>query len=169
MGSDNELPTSNTELGNRIKAAVAQRGTQREVSKLLEVALSTLGSWIAGKTEPSSTEAGKLAAVTGVSVSWLITGQGPMKAQATRAESPQSGTDTELLAVLSDGMMKLYKELAVTIVPAEFGRRLGQEHDDIVAAEPDPALRRDMVKLVLAKLRRELLTPTANDSRKQQA
>lgn len=72
-----------TELGMRIAKAVALSGkNQAGFALVLEVHPSNLNRWISGEVAPSYDYLSRIGDISGVSLDWLLTGNGPIKRDA---------------------------------------------------------------------------------------
>jgi len=149
----------------RFKETVDHAGGPRAVARGADIPERTLHNYLAGERAPGLTALRKISGFTQVDLNWLITGQ-------SAAPQPQARGDfnTELMARIVDGFMKLYKELRIPPVPAELGRKYAEVHADIVAATSDPDEQFAMVKLAVGQHKKLLLAPpSAATSGKQRA
>lgn len=88
-------------LGDRITAArEAQELTQTEFARKLGVKLETVRNWEDDRTEPRANKAQMLAGLLGVSVSWLLNGEGDGIPEPTSDGTP-----------LPDGVSDMLDEL----------------------------------------------------------
>ncbi len=70
----------NVELGNRIEKAIAFSGKKKfEFASLMEVQPTNLSRWISGENAPSFENIVKIGKLSGVSLEWLLTGEGEPK------------------------------------------------------------------------------------------
>lgn len=70
-------------LGSRIVAAAEQVGGLKALAeKLTDVSRRTLTDYANDKTEPRASDIAEICDATGVSVDWLVTGQGEMTGRA---------------------------------------------------------------------------------------
>lgn len=67
---------SNPEIAARIKEAVVLGGGNKVVSEKTGISVRTLGNYIAGLAEPRLSVIGALASACGVSLHWLVYGEG---------------------------------------------------------------------------------------------
>ncbi len=115
-----------------------------------------------------------IAEATGVTIEWLATGRGPMRPGEQTAEgqgvleTSSSHVDAELMARLTDGISRVYKDLGSRISPADAVRIAAPEYEKIVTLAAEPAERLIMVKLAVENVRRELQAANDAASRKQQ-
>ena len=78
-------------IGDRIRIARERLGlTQSDVARELKVKPQTVQQWESGQTSPRPKRIHKLAEVLKVSDVWLLTGQGPMRADAPRKAPAES-------------------------------------------------------------------------------
>lgn len=68
---------ANPEIVERIKQAVKKGGGNKVVSEKSGIPIRTLGNYLGGLTEPKASAIGALCRVCGVSLQWLIYGEGP--------------------------------------------------------------------------------------------
>lgn len=73
----------NNEMKDRIREAAGLIGGLRRLSEKAEIVESTIAKWVAGTTEPKAQGMASVAKATGVSLDWLIAGQGPMRPNET--------------------------------------------------------------------------------------
>lgn len=115
-----------------------------------------------------------IAQATGVQLEWLATGKGSMwAADATAGDGTQTAAnagpvDAELMARLTDGITRVYKDLGSRISPADAVRVAAPEYEKITALAADPAERLVMVRLAVENVRRQLQASNDAASRKQQ-
>jgi HTH-type transcriptional regulator, cell division transcriptional repressor len=89
-------------LGDRLAAAREQQGmSQTDLARRLGVRTKTISQWEADASEPRANRVQMLAGLLGVSLRWLLTGEGegvdgPATAPADAAPSPISGLLAEL-------------------------------------------------------------------------
>ncbi|MGB7270935.1 MAG: helix-turn-helix transcriptional regulator [Albidovulum sp.] len=89
-------------LGDRLAAAREQQGmSQNDLARRLGVRAKTISQWEADASEPRANRVQMLAGLLGVSLRWLLTGEGegvdgPAIAPADAAPSPISGLLAEL-------------------------------------------------------------------------
>ncbi len=111
-----------------------------------------------------------IAEATGVSIEWLATGKAPMRAgeHSAAPDDAAKSVDAELMARLTDGISRVYKDLGSRISPADAVRIAAPEYEKILALATDQAERLVMVKLAVENVRRELQASNDAASRKQQ-
>ena len=161
------------EFSERIRAAIPKGTTLKEVSESVGVSLSGLKKWLGGDAEPSVAPIAKFAQLYGVSLDWLATGEGPMRAgeieAAPTTRSPELMVDEELFGRCSDGFSRLYKEMGIVLSPLDLGRLAAVAYNEIAVAETDEE-RRGALKLLLSQHRRRILAEgTANSQGKRSA
>lgn len=89
-------------LGDRLAAARDQAGmSPKQLAKRLGVKAGTLKDWEADLSEPRANKLSMLAGLLGVSVMWLLSGEGDGVA-APLDEAPDSPDITDLLTELRD-------------------------------------------------------------------
>ncbi|MCA1336613.1 helix-turn-helix domain-containing protein [Pseudooceanicola marinus] len=75
--SDDWYSAENATFGDRIEAARSAAGmTQGQLAKRLGIKLGTLKSWEQDLSEPRANKLQMLAGVLGVSLAWLLSGEG---------------------------------------------------------------------------------------------
>jgi len=75
----NEVPSSNVELGTRIKAICDRLGSRRKAAEIGGVSEDMIYKYIAGSTSPRFDVIARLAQAAGVSLQWFAYGQGQME------------------------------------------------------------------------------------------
>ena len=92
-------------LGDRITAAREAQGlSQAEFARKLGVKLKTVQNWEDDRTEPRANKAQMVSGVLGVSVSWLLIGEGDGIPEPSEATVPEGVKDVldELRQLQSD-------------------------------------------------------------------
>ncbi|WP_058313255.1 helix-turn-helix domain-containing protein [Shimia thalassica] len=98
-------------LGDRVVAAREAMGmTQKDLARQLGVKLKTVQGWEDDRTEPRANKAQMMSGVLGVSLSWLLSGEGAGVPEPV--ETPELGTD--LSSALRD-IRKLKVELSQSV------------------------------------------------------
>lgn len=98
-------------LGDRVVAAREATGmTQKDLARQLGVKLKTVQGWEDDRTEPRANKAQMMSGVLGVSLTWLLSGEG--EGVAEPVETQELGTD--LSAALND-IRKLKAELSQSV------------------------------------------------------
>lgn len=102
-------------LGDRIAAGREALGfSQKDLARLLGVKLKTIQSWENDRTEPRANKAQMLSGVLGVSLIWLLTGEGEGVPEPTEiAALPESVKDIlDEMRVLKSDMSKAARKLS---------------------------------------------------------
>lgn len=87
-------------FGDRVTGAREARGmTRKELAERLGVRVKTLESWEEDRADPRANKLQMLAGVLGVSLMWLLTGEGDGLEAPPETESPAAN---EVRAVLSE-------------------------------------------------------------------
>lgn len=73
-GSELTNPESNSQFSDRLKAAIPAGMTQQEFAARIGVSVSGLRKWLAGSAEPGIGHLPRIAAETGKSIEWLVSG-----------------------------------------------------------------------------------------------
>lgn len=92
----------------------------------------------------------------------------PPEGRTDGAATGSDVRDEDLMALLVDGIMAVYKEESVGLPPRDLGRLAERMRADLVEAYDDPDERRIAVKGMLAQLRRDLReAPIGAESKRQ--
>ncbi len=98
-------------LGDRVVAArEAMSMTQKDLARQLGVKLKTVQAWEDDRTEPRANKAQMMSGVLGVSLTWLLSGEGDGLPEPV--EMPELGTD--LSSTLND-IRQLKAELSQSV------------------------------------------------------
>lgn len=158
--------------------------SQAEAADRLAVHEQTLGKYERDKRLPDASFLIRLHNEFGVRFDWLLTGIGPMRQSdqpefavpavergdlALAQRDDVSSLDEELVGLLVDGIMAVYKEENVGLPPRDLGRLAARMHGDLVEAYDDPEDRKVAVKGMLAQLRRDLREAPIGAETKRQA
>lgn len=74
-------------IGSRIRIAVDALGiTLREASEQCSVSYSSLQNWVGGHREPRIESIVSIGSQLGISIDWLLTGEGPMRRSGGESE-----------------------------------------------------------------------------------
>jgi hypothetical protein len=76
------------EIGARIKEGLAESGGQRAFSAVSGEPIPTISKYVLGKREPKALFLRALNQHTGLSIDWVLTGEGPKKRYGTQAAMP---------------------------------------------------------------------------------
>ena len=86
-------------FGDRLAAGRDAAGlTQKELAQRVGIKASTLRNWEEDLSEPRANRLSILAGILGVSLSWLLTGEG----EGVAAPELEEGTQTDMTALLTD-------------------------------------------------------------------
>ncbi len=147
------------------------------------------------RTIPTGDHLNRIADVTGVSLDWLLRGQGSLNEEVVKnnadiksanvdkvkitnndasADTPIVGdfpkTDARLMGRLVEKILLVYKEMGVSIAIHQATERAVKEHDRIIISSSDPDDRLTQVGEVTAALRQELRSlSNAPESNKRRA
>lgn len=177
---DLTIPESKGQFGFRLRQAIPKGMTQQVFATKIGASVSGLRKWLAGDAEPGIGYLPRIAEVTGVSIEWLATGEGPMirceKTEPPQHESSPVGNaallashDEELMGRLVDGILAVYKEEGVGLPPRDLGRLAERMRIDLINDYDDPDERRIAVKAALSQLRRNLRDAPVGTISKRQA
>lgn len=149
-----------TDFSERLRIALEDRSAY-SLSKSLNVSTSTAEKWLKGTSEPGLSNLCALAKNLGVSIQWLATGEGPMRAhpRSHPAAGAVSGIlDVSLLARLTDGIVQLHREFGQEFPIPTAVEEAVLLHDEIAAAvEPrDVGGRTGAMLYALSRLRTAL-------------
>jgi len=85
-----EVAEYNSEIANRLKLICKSTdGGADKLSITAEIPRRTLGNYLSGRNEPKPSACARICTVSGVNISWLITGEGDMRG-AEAKENPIS-------------------------------------------------------------------------------
>ena len=160
MGSD----TQKYGLIERLKLALGRESVNKFASRC-EFSESSVRQYLSGSV-PGADKAAIMAEKLNVTLDWLIAGRGAMRpgesdpmAVAPAVQEPpgiSEAVDEELMALLVDGIMAVYKDVNVGLPPRDLGRLAERMRGDLVESYTDPDERRVAVKGMLRQLRRSL-------------
>ena len=83
----------------RISVLAEQAGSASALARMAGVSESVVRKWRNGTSEPSRPNLIALARATGVSLAWLVAGEGSEKASAEAVHSPENGLEDEFALV----------------------------------------------------------------------
>lgn len=141
--------------------------SQEQFATRLSVHKNTVGNYERGDREPDAAFCLAIREGFGVSIDWLLTGEGSMRAGAepTTAPSPAEGAperDSDLYGRVLEAISAVYKEVGWAISLRQLGAEAAQIADDIAAEGLAPEDKPPAVKAAAAMLRRQLRTAAAN-------
>lgn len=126
---------------------------------------SLLRKYLAGSI-PGADKLVAMARAAGMSVEWLATGEGPMRADdrvaspvpaSTSRQMPEpSRIDEDLHGRVVEGIARVHGEEGARLAPRHLGQIAARIHGDLLAAYDAPEERPVGLKLALEQLRREL-------------
>ena len=116
-------------FGDRVTGAREARGmTRKELADRLGVRLKTLESWEEDRADPRANKLQMLAGVLGVSLMWLLTGEGDGLDDPAEAEGPAAAAARSVLSearqiraeigALAERMGRLEKRLRLVVSEA---------------------------------------------------
>lgn len=157
-------------LAARMKEArTFLRLTQAEFAAKTGVSQRSVQGFEQGRGVPSGETLLKIAEL-GVNPGWLLMETGSMLLQGGAVEeAAHYELDRELMGRVVDAIARLYRDLSISISPVDLGRLGAEKYEEIVAASGDQAERMAMVKLMAVQLRKELLSGSSTDVRKDRA
>jgi len=85
-------------LATRLREMVEQIGTQPRAAEVAGVSLRALEQYLSGKVAPSLLATGNLAAATGYSLDWVLTGQGAKARDTTKLPDPRTNPGDAAIA-----------------------------------------------------------------------
>lgn len=145
----------------RLRAAVGEESIAA-FSKRCRVPAASLAGYLRGENEPTRPTLVKISFAANVSLSWLMTGSGPMR-PGEAYEVPPPGavaaTDRELMGRCVDQLIKLYQELGIKLPMLDMGREAADLHDEVLASGAttvDEFL--VALRVLIAQKRRALIT-----------
>lgn len=142
---EDKFPESNSDAFQlRMKELVEHVGSMAEIARKCGLPESTVKKWVDGISDPSRERCIALARGTGVSLLWLVTGEGPMKA----LQSPLlRGSQDERF---ERGILAIAAGLLNDLLAAMQGRLGGDDYVNVLLELTD--LLRDDEKAVPAKI-----------------
>jgi transcriptional regulator with XRE-family HTH domain len=163
--SDDDLTVpeaNNKALADRLRVTIKHTGlTLDGFAAKISVSVSGIKKWLTGAADPSFSAMTKVSRVSGVSLDWLSTGDGPMRPNETLAaaiHAQQTATDRELMGRCIDAISKLYQELNIKLPMLDMGREAADLHDEVLgsgAATIEEYL--PVIRVLIAQKRRALL------------
>lgn len=82
-------------LGNRIRFAAKLVGSGGALSRTTDISRTTIESYFKGNSEPNASRLMSIAKVSGLSISWLVTGEGPtFEDEYNNSPQPSLSKDT---------------------------------------------------------------------------
>lgn len=151
-------------VGERLKKVRMALGmSQKEISDRFGLGESTWAKNERAGRLPKTETLSELADL-GFSLDWLMTGVGDMRRAVKGGPTPVSAPDAHLLGRLTDGIVRLYKEMGQGIALHQAVEKAVELHDEIVSAigPDDDGARAGAMALALSRLRTELRTAAAN-------
>lgn len=150
-------------LGSRIRQV---RGdvSQDEFASRLAVHKETLGKYERDKRVPDADFLAQLRDHLGISIDWLVTGQGEMyvgQPSLPPTDAPGS-RDPDLYGRVLEAISAVYKEVGWGIGLRQLGAEAAQIADDIAAEGLAPDEKPPAVKAAAAMLRRQLRAAAAD-------
>jgi len=105
---DNWYSDAAATFGDRVAAAREAREMSRtDLARRLGIAVKTLDGWEHDLSEPRANKLQMLAGMLNVSMTWLLTGEGPgLAGPEARARQPELGEVLAELRGLKDGIMR---------------------------------------------------------------
>lgn len=102
----------------------------------------------------------------GYNPSWLMTGQGQMRLSQEAAGSDGASTrgfpvDKRLMARVTDGIVRLHKDMGLTLAPARQGELVYEMLEDIGRAAEGPEEYDAQLEIMLGRLKRKLQSAIA--------
>ncbi len=83
-------------FGDRVKKAADLIGGQLELSRRTGISATSINNYALGSADPSRTRLAAIAKAAGVSVGWLVSGEGPMRPEESATPSPQTPAREDL-------------------------------------------------------------------------
>lgn len=140
-------------VGDRVKEAANIVGGLNSLAKAIDMPRRTLGDQISGKFEVKLTLIVEVARVTGYSIRWLATGDGPRLSDGTKLPSIQ--VDAILMERLHDRVTAVFTELGQKPPPRRITREATNLYNDLAKELPNIA-DAEMVDATLPKVTLEL-------------
>jgi len=149
----------------RMEALISRVGSVTELAKKSRLSRRVIDNYKAGLADPSRARLIALADAGGVSVEWLVTGKGPMRADEVQAPPPAAApatVDAELLAQICEQVAEVYRQEGARTFPGPMARLSARMYKDLLE-QFTPEERPSGLKGMLLGLRRELRSPPAAD------
>jgi transcriptional regulator with XRE-family HTH domain len=127
-----------------------------EVAANIGVGKSTLASYERGESEPSASALAAYRSVYGADVLWIVTGEGSMFADPSKAPAPRGPIDHELMEVIYQNIVMVHEAAGFKKTPPHRLRHLATEmYNDLLGRVSD-VRDRAVVKAVIPVLSDEL-------------
>ncbi|MGV6473551.1 helix-turn-helix domain-containing protein [Azotobacter vinelandii] len=99
-------------IGERIKTAVESMGLSlKQAAVKCEIPYSSLQNWVGGHREPRPDALITIGSRLGISIDWLLTGEGPMRRGETSAVPVQQVPPTVEMSPREQALLALWREL----------------------------------------------------------
>ena len=169
-------PTSAVLVGRRLEAAIASFRTKREAANALDISTDQLTRYEKGVASPPLSVLTRLAHAKGISLDWLATGDGPMRAgEAVPPTAPTSSpgvVDEDLVDQIFEGVAEVYADAGVELRRGQIGRISARILCDLIR-DFAPDEREAGMRGMFSQLRRQLLEaatrPAAVEETKRRA
>ncbi|XHC12327.1 helix-turn-helix domain-containing protein [Labrenzia sp. ac12] len=152
-----------TELAKRLKLLrkKSDTGDQKSFATALGVSQSALSNYEIGVREPTAAALTAYARVTGVSLDWLLTGEGPMFADPGKMPDQRSlrSIDPVVIGEIGRMILRIYKEEEVRLPPIVLLSEQARSYNALVERAEDPGDTDELLALLPwleARLRRTL-------------
>jgi transcriptional regulator with XRE-family HTH domain len=107
------------------------------VAQRLGVSKNTIASYERGETEPAASALAAYRAVYGASPIWIISGEGPMFDDMSKAPAPSIGVDIVLLQKLHDTVQAVFVECKQTPPPRAVTAEAGELYNQLLGMVSD--------------------------------
>jgi len=112
------------EFSNRLRLLAKEFGGIRALSKKTDTSERTLANWLSCKTDPKATALKSIADATGVSLNWLIMGQGKMKLDSVETIAPENLIDQKRWEKTTDKLVTALEEQRINPDPRKMAELL---------------------------------------------
>jgi len=165
-------------FGERLRASIPAGMKLADFASEIGAGLSTLQSWMSGKSGIGRENLGRILQITGVSATWLISGEGEMRpgvgtptlSAPIKAEGER---DADLYGRVLEAISAVYKELGWGKSLRDLGIEAARIADDLsadgLAEEDKPAAVRAAAAMLRRQLREAVANPSSEASSKSQA
>jgi transcriptional regulator with XRE-family HTH domain len=137
-----------SEIGERIREAASRCDTVEKMAELAGIPRRTLYNYLKGPREPKAAQLAAISRVTGVTLEWLITGEGEMLDDMSKAPAPTATVDPELMERLHDLIASIFHDVGQKPPQRRITREVANLYNELAKAVQDTS-DQEMVEAVL--------------------